>query len=265
MSYEAIKLELRDNVALVTLNRPDALNSIDDRMATELAAVVSGIADGEIAARALLITGAGRGFSAGADLATTVNPDNPEMAKDVGIVLERHYNPLIKAMRDLPVPIVAAVNGACAGAGMSLALAADVILAARSAFFLQAFVNISLVPDAGSSYFLPRLIGRAKAARMMLLGEKISAEDAECWGMLSAVHDDDKLMDEALAVATRLAAGPTGAIALIRKMLAESEENSLAEQLDLERDFQRRAGRLEDFEEGVRAFLAKRKAEFKGR
>lgn len=265
MSYEAIKLELRDNVALVTLNRPDALNSIDDRMATELAAVVSGIADGEIAARALLITGAGRGFSAGADLATTVNPDNPEMAKDVGIVLERHYNPLIKAMRDLPVPIVAAVNGACAGAGMSLALAADVILAARSAFFLQAFVNISLVPDAGSSYFLPRLIGRAKAARMMLLGEKISAEDAERWGMLSAVHDDDKLMDEALAVATRLAAGPTGAIALIRKMLAESEENSLAEQLDLERDYQRRAGRLEDFEEGVRAFLAKRKAEFKGR
>lgn len=265
MSYEAIKLELRDNVALVTLNRPEALNSIDDRMVTELAAVVDGIADGEIAARALLITGAGRGFSAGADLATTVNPDNPDTAKDVGHVLERYYNPLIKAMRDLPVPIVAAVNGPCAGAGMSIAMAADVILAGRSAFFLQAFVNISLVPDAGSSYFLPRLVGKAKAARMMLLGEKIGAEEAERWGMLSAVYDDANLMDEAFATAAKLAAGPTGAIALIRRMLAESEGNSLAEQLDLERDYQRRAGRLEDFEEGVRAFLGKRKAEFKGR
>lgn len=265
MSYAAIKLELRDNVAIVTLNRPEALNAIDGAMTSELLDVVTGITDGNIKARALLITGAGRGFSSGADLLTTVNPDNPEAAKDVGGVLEREYNPLIKALRDLPVPIVSAVNGACAGAGMSLAMAADVILAARSAFFLQAFVNVSLVPDAGSSYFLPRLVGKAKAARMMMLGEKIGAEEAERWGLLSAVYDDDKLMDEAFKIAAKLAAGPTGALALIRRMIAESEGNSLAEQLDLEREFQRRAGRLEDFAEGVRAFLAKRKPEFKGR
>lgn len=264
MKFETLLLEQRDGVDILTLNRPDALNSFSDKMADEFRAVLDGLMDGQLSGRALLITGAGRGFCAGADLIGSINPNDPAMAKDVGIVLERHYNQIIKTLQALPVPVVAAVNGPCAGAGMSLAMACDIIIAGRSAAFVQAFVNISLVPDAGSSYFLPRLVGKARAARMMMLGEKIGAEEAERWGLVSAVVDDDKLMDEAMRIAAKLAAGPTQALAMTRDLLTRSADNSLSEQLDLEREYQKRAGRLDDFKEGVDAFINKRKPSFKG-
>ncbi len=256
--------EITDDVAVLTLNRPQALNAIDEQLALDLRRALTDLTRGRLSARALVLTGAGRGFCAGADLASGINPNDSATLEDLGMVLERHYNPIIKLLRALPMPIVAAVNGPCAGAGMSLAIASDIVIAGQSASFLQAFVNIGLVPDAGSSYFLPRLAGRGRAARMMLLGEKLTAADALEWGVVSSVVDDDKLMDEAMKVARKLAQGPTKAINLIRHMLDQSEINGLSDQLDLERTLQAEAGRYDDFKEGVAAFMEKRKANFKG-
>lgn len=264
MTYENLLLDSQNDVVTITLNRPAALNSFTAAMAEEFHDALTKLGDGGIPARALLITGAGRGFCAGADLNAGIGFSTGS-APDLGVVLERYYNPIIKRIRGLALPTVAAVNGPAAGAGMSFALACDLIIAGRSASFLQAFVNIGLVPDAGSSYFLPRLVGPVRAARMTMLGEKIPAEEAERWGMIAKVVDDADLMSEARVIAEKLARGPTAAIAQIRLMLHASETNSLAQQLDLERDSQRRLGFAEDFKEGVTAFLEKRPAKFSGR
>ncbi len=267
MNFETITLGITDQVATLTLNRPERLNAFTSKMHEDLRFALDKIrAPG--AARCVIITGAGRGFCAGADLAD--NPPangsgNDSGPRDLGATLEKNYNPFILSLRALEMPLVAAVNGPCAGAGMSLALACDIVVAARSATFLQAFCNIGLVPDAGSTYFLPRLAGRARAAGMALLGEKISAETALDWGLIWKVVDDAALMSEAGSIAKKLASGPTKGLALIRQALDQSWSNDLAHQLDVERDAQRQAGRTFDFAEGVTAFLQKRPARFQGR
>lgn len=264
MPYDTITFEVSDSVGLLTLNRPDSLNAINWPLLDDIGAVLSLIEGGENGVRCLLLTGAGRGFCSGADLSrddlSAVGPD-----RDIGLTLEQKYNPVFKRLRALPVPLVTAVNGAAAGAGMSLALAGDIVIAARSAYFLQAFVNIGLIPDAGSTYVVPRLVGKARAQAMMMLGEKVPAEVARDWGMIYEVAEDDALMDRARQIASSLAAGPTVALGHIRTLINASSGNSYADQLDLERAMQKAAGRTEDFVEGVSAFAQKRKAEFKGR
>jgi 2-(1,2-epoxy-1,2-dihydrophenyl)acetyl-CoA isomerase len=211
-------------------------------------------------ARCLLLTGAGRGFSSGADLASSGG-----LPEDVGLALERHFNPLMEAIAACPVPVVAAVNGPAAGAGASLALMADIVLAGRSAYFLQAFVNIGLVPDAGATWLLPRLAGRARAMEMMMLGERISAQKAAEWGMISRVVEDEFLAEEALTLAANLARGPTRALGLIRRLARDAEQSSLTDALAAERIAQREAGETEDFKQAVFAFLQKRQPTFEGR
>jgi 2-(1,2-epoxy-1,2-dihydrophenyl)acetyl-CoA isomerase len=211
-------------------------------------------------ARCLLLTGAGRGFSSGADLAS-----GGGLPDDVGAALEAYFNPLIEAVFACPLPVVAAVNGPCAGAGCSLALAADIVLASESAYFLQAFINIGLIPDAGATWLLPRLAGRARAMEMMMLGERLSARKAAKWGLISREVDDDKLMDEANGLAARLAAGPTLAYGLLRRLARDAEQSTLSEALTAERHAQREAGRTADFQGAVLAFLQKKPPEFSGR
>ncbi len=215
-------------------------------------------------ARCLLVTGAGRAFCAGADLSQR-QPTDDGARPDLGRSIEENYNPLIRRLRALAIPTIAAVNGPAAGAGMSLALTCDIVIAARSAYFLQAFCNIGLIPDAGSTYFLPRLIGSARAAGMAMLGEKLPAETAAAWGLIWKCVDDDRLMTEAETLAEWLAAGPTKTLALIKDTLNRSISNDLDAQLAAERDAQRQAGLSDDFAEGVRAFLEKRPARFSGR
>lgn len=258
MSFEHIRLELSPAaLAIITLARPDRLNALSAQTVDELRAAVEQV--GGSGARCLLITGEGRGFSSGADLAGGGLPE------DAGAALEKHFNPLIEALFALEIPVVAAVNGAAAGAGCSLALAADIVIAARSAYFLQAFVNIGLIPDAGATWLLPRVAGRARAMEMMMLGERISAEQALEWGMIARTVEDEHLISEAVALATRLAGGPTIALGLIRKLARHSEQLSLTEALGAERMAQRRAGETEDFTTAVGAFLAKHQPRFEGR
>jgi 2-(1,2-epoxy-1,2-dihydrophenyl)acetyl-CoA isomerase len=248
-----------NGVATLTLNRPESLNALNSALLDEMRAAVERL-PGE-GARCLLLTGAGRAFSSGADLAAGAGGGMPD---DLGAALEEHFNPLIEAILAAPVPVVAAVNGPCAGAGCSLALAADIVLAGRSAYFLQAFVNIGLVPDAGATWLLPRLAGRARAIEMMMLGERVPAEQAQAWGMIARVVEDAALADEARALAARLAAGPTRALGLIRRLARDSAHLSLADALAAERTAQREAGRTADFRAGVMAFLAKQPARFEG-
>lgn len=259
MSYNTILVDVTDHVATVTLNRPDRLNALTVEMLTELRTMLGDIE--KRGARALLITGAGRGFCAGADLSAD-RFDQSDL--DLGHVLDTVYNPLVRALRSLQMPIVSAVNGPCAGAGMSLAIGADIVVAGESATFLQAFCNIGLVPDAGSTWYLPRAVGRARALGMALLGEKLPAKTAADWGLIWQCVADDQLMPTAKAMATKLANGPTRGLGLIRRALHMSELNGLDAQLDLERDSQRQAGRTRDFREGVQAFLQKRPAKFTG-
>jgi 2-(1,2-epoxy-1,2-dihydrophenyl)acetyl-CoA isomerase len=259
MIFENIRLEHSPvAVATVTLARPATLNALNGATVDEIRAAVEEVGKSE--ARCLMITGEGRGFSSGADLAS-----GGGLPDDAGAALEKHFNPLIEALFALPIPVVAAVNGPAAGAGCSLALAADIVVAARSAYFLQAFVNIGLIPDAGATWLLPRLAGRARAMEMMMLGERVSAEQALDWGLIARVVDDENLASESLALATRLAEGPTVALGLIRKLARVSQSLPLGEALAAERIAQRDAGRTGDFRNAVMSFLQKRKPRFEGR
>lgn len=261
MAYTTIRLDISDRVATLTLNRPDKLNAFTAEMHAELKDALARVAAPDAGARALLITGAGRGFCAGQDLSQRAGP----VAPDLGETLETQFNPLIRTLRGLELPVIGAVNGVAAGAGASLALACDITLAARSASFLQAFAKIGLIPDSGSTFFLPRLVGEARARGLALLADKIGAEQAAAWGLIWKVVDDDRLMPEATALARHLATQPTRGLALIKQALNRSAANDLDRQLDLERDLQRVAGRTEDYREGVAAFLEKRPPQFKGR
>jgi 2-(1,2-epoxy-1,2-dihydrophenyl)acetyl-CoA isomerase len=261
--YATILFEIAGNVATLTLNRPDKLNSFTSAMHRELRDAVQQVRD-DASVRVLLITGAGRGFCAGQDLSERVmSGDAADF--DVGATLEEYYNPLVLGLRALPVPVVCAVNGVAAGAGANFALAADVVIAARSAKFLEAFARIGLIPDAGGTYVLPRLVGAARAMGLSMLAEPISAEQAEAWGLIWKCVDDEQLGHEAAKLTSALAAGPTRAYALIKQALYASSSNTAEAQLALEARLQREAGKTADFKEGVKAFLEKRPARFVGR
>jgi 2-(1,2-epoxy-1,2-dihydrophenyl)acetyl-CoA isomerase len=261
MSEPAVTYVAEAGVATLTLNRPSVLNALNDEL---LQALRDGLAraKADAAVRAVLLTGAGRGFCAGADLAAGAMRSGPH---DVAQSLRERYHPIILAMRQFPKPIVGAVNGAAAGAGMSIALACDIVLAGESASFLQAFTRIGLVPDCGSTWFLPRMAGDVRARAMIMLAEKIGATDALQFGLVWRVFADDRLLAEALAVAQRMAAMPTRAYELIKQGLAVSSGNGLGEQLEVEALLQAQALATEDHKEGVAAFLRKRPAQFKGR
>lgn len=262
MSFATIRFELGDGVATLTLNRPDRLNSFTTEMHEEVAAALATV-ESDSTIRALLLTGAGRGFCAGQDLNLREASAGGEF--DAGAAIDRYYNPLVRRLRALRKPVIAAVNGPAAGAGANLAFACDIVLAARSASFLQAFCRIGLVPDTGGTWFLPRLAGSARALGMMLLGEPLPAATAAEWGLIWKVVDDEKLMSEACALATKLAQGPTIGLGLIKEALNRSLVSTLDAQLDSERDLQRIAATSADFREGVAAFLEKRPARFTGR
>lgn len=254
---------VEQGVMTITLNRPDRLNSFNDLMHQQLAESLTQ-AERDDSVRCLLITGAGRGFCAGQDLNDrNVDPSGP--APDLGLSVERFYNPLVRRLAALPAPVIAAVNGVAAGAGATLALGCDMVLAARSASFVMAFSRLGLVPDCGGSWFLPRVAGRARAMGLALLGEKLSAEQAAQWGMIWQLVEDAELADTSLQLARHLAAQPTFGLGLIKQALLAAETNGLDAQLDLERDYQRMAGRSADYREGVSAFLAKRPPQFSGK
>lgn len=260
MSESAVRYAVEGGVATLTMNRPDVLNALNDDL---LLGLREGLAraKADAAVRAVLLTGAGRGFCAGADLAAGSKREGPY---DVSQGLRERYHPIVLAMRKFPKPIVGAVNGVAAGAGMSLALACDVVLAGESASFLQAFSRIGLVPDCGSTWFLPRMVGDVRARAMMLLADKIGAADALKFGLVWQVVADAQLMTEAMATANKLAAMPTRALDLIKQALAVSSGNGLGEQLEVEAALQAQAMATADHKEGVSAFLAKRPANFKG-
>lgn len=262
MAEETILSEISEGVARITLNRPDKLNAFNETMHLALRAALDRAA-GDDSVRAVLLTGAGRGFCAGQDLGDRDVSGNQEL--DLGHTLETYYNPLIRQLRALPLPVVCAVNGVAAGAGANIALACDLVLAARSANFIQAFCRLGLVPDSGGTFSLPRLVGEARAKGLALLGEKLSAEQAEAWGLIWRAVDDDALLDEAGRLAGHLATQPTKGLGFIKQALQASLGNSLDQQLDLERDLQRQAGRSADYREGVRAFMEKRPPVFQGR
>ena len=250
-------------VLTITLNRPEKLNAFNPEMHSLLRQAIERAGD-EADIRAVLLTGSGRGFCAGQDLAErNVSPGAAPI--DLSVSIGSYYNPLVRRLRGLPKPVVCAVNGVAAGAGANIALACDLVLAARSASFVQSFSRLGLVPDSGGTYFLPRLAGTARAMGLALLGEKLSAEDAERWGLIWKAVDDDRLLAEANALARALAAGPTKGYGLVKRALYASAGNSLEAQLDLERDLQRDAGSSADYREGVSAFLEKREPRYQGK
>src|SRR5271169_5221108 len=262
MEFERASLEIDGALAILSLNHPEVLNALSDEMLRGMSDALDALAGSDRPIRCLMITGTGRAFSAGANLQAGGNAPLPRRA---GHVLETQYHPFLRRLRELPYPLVTAVNGAAAGAGMSIALMGDLILCARSAYFLQAFRRIGLVPDCGSTWLLPRLIGRARSVELSLLGERLPAETALSWGLVNRVHDDAALTQETMTLAHELANGPTIALALIRKLYWDSPDNSFEDQLNLEFESQRIAGSAEDFKEGVSAFLEKRPAKFRGK
>jgi 2-(1,2-epoxy-1,2-dihydrophenyl)acetyl-CoA isomerase len=263
MAYETIQFEVADGAARLTLNRPDRLNSFTLQMHGEVADALSKV-EHDPGVRALLLTGAGRGFCAGQDLSDrAVAPGGDGV--DLGDSLEKSYNPLIKRIMNLPKPVVCAVNGVAAGAGANIAFACDVVLAARSARFIQSFSNIGLVPDSGGTWLLPRLAGHARALGLALTGEPLSAERAEAWGLIWRCVDDEQLKSEAHKLLARLAGGPTKGLAAIKLAMRKGWQVALEEQLDLERDLQRDLGHSADYKEGVAAFGEKRPPKFTGR
>jgi 2-(1,2-epoxy-1,2-dihydrophenyl)acetyl-CoA isomerase len=261
LAFETIRYEVRDGWVRVTLNRPDKLNAFNATMHDELAAALDQVRRDE--ARALLLTGEGRGFSAGQDLADPEFPTGE--GADVGAVLESRYNPLVRRLKELPLPVVAAVHGIAAGAGANVALACDLVVAGRGASFVQAFAKVGLIPDAGGTWTLTRRLGEARALGLALTGAPLSGEDAAAWGLIWKAVDDDAVLAEAEALAGELAQGPTRAFALTKRAVRDAAVNDLDAQLGREADLQREAGHGEDFREGVRAFLDKRAPVFKGR
>jgi len=262
MEFDRAKLDIQGSVGIVTLNHPEVMNAVSPEMLGGLMKAFDEVENPKRGVRCLVMTGEGRGFCAGANLQRPAGDSSG--SSDAGLVLETLYHPFLRRIRNLQIPFVTAVNGAAAGVGMSFALMGDLVLCARSAYFLQAFRRIGLVPDGGSTWILPRLIGKVRAMELSLLGEKLPAETALQWGLVNRVYDDGELIDNAKTLATDLANGPTKALGLIRRLYWESLDNSYEEQLNLERQSQRVAGSSEDFREGVRAFLEKRPAKFKG-
>ncbi|AXK83668.1 2-(1,2-epoxy-1,2-dihydrophenyl)acetyl-CoA isomerase [Pseudolabrys taiwanensis] len=257
MDETPVLVDRRPDFWVLTLNRPQRLNSFTQAMHV---ALMKALDEAEAqGCRALLITGAGRGFCAGQDLS------DPIAKGDLGDTIERYYNPLLRKLRNLPFPTVAGVNGVAAGAGANIAFACDIVLAAKSANFTQAFAKIGLVPDSGGTWLLPRLAGSARARGLALLAEPLSAEKAESWGLIWKAVDDDKLIAEAEKICTQFGSGPTFGLAQIKRALDAAETNDFATQLDLERDLQRAAGRSPDYAEGVKAFMEKRAPVFTGR
>jgi 2-(1,2-epoxy-1,2-dihydrophenyl)acetyl-CoA isomerase len=264
MQFKHVMLDFDGQVAILKLDHPEVMNAVSKDMLGGLSDAIDAIEDRRGDVRCLVITGVGRAFCAGANLQGRNNAE-PGKRTNAGAALETAYHPFLRRLRNLHCPIVTSVNGAAAGAGMSFALMGDMILCARSAYFLQAFRRIGLVPDCGSTWLLPRLVGRARSVELSLMGERLPAEKALEWGLINRVYDDAVLMEETMKLAHELANGPTIALSLIRKLYWESPENSFEDQLDLEQQFQRVAGAAEDFKEGVSAFLEKRPAKFKGR
>ena len=262
MDYQTIIVEEKNAVGYLSFNRPKQLNSFNETMHQEVSSVLKAWAKNtEI--RAVVISAEGRGFCAGQDLSDRVVDPNAD-APDLGRSIETYYNPLIKLITEMPKPVLCAVNGVAAGAGANIALACDIVLAAESASFIQAFCRLGLVPDSGGTWFLPRLVGRAQAMGLALLGDKIPAEQALQLGMIWKVIADDQLKSETSKLAEHLATQPTYGLSLIKKAIHAASDNSLAEQLLLERDLQRLAGRSSDYREGVQAFMQKRTPQYKG-
>ena len=259
MEEKTILVERRPGYRSITLNRPQRLNAFSERMHRELKRAIDE-AESDSACRALLLTGAGRAFCAGQDLNERLSQDGEPTV--LGNALETHYNPLVRKLRALPFPVVAAVNGIAAGAGANIALACDIVLAARSASFVQAFIRIGLVPDCGGTWLLPRLIGPARARGLALTGEPLPAETAEAWGLIWKTLADDVLLDEAHKLCHHFASAPAVGLALTKRALDESWDHDLDTHLDLEREMQREASLTPDYAEGVRAFLQKRAAVF---
>jgi len=261
-TFQSIALDVAAGVATITLNRPERLNSLTEAMHAELRQALERVRS-ESSTRALILTGAGRGFCAGQDL-TDRKVAAGSGPRDLGASLDTNYNPLVRSLRALPIPVVCAVNGVAAGAGASLALCGDIVIAARSASFIQAFCKLGLVPDAGGTYFLTRALGAPRAMGLAMLGDKLPAEQAEAWGLIWKCVDDAELMPAARGLAERLASGPTLGFARIKQAIYAAEKHALDAQLDLERDLQRELGRTRDYQEGVSAFIEKRAPVFKG-
>jgi len=261
-TYETVRLERADGVATLTLNRPDRLNSFTVAMHGELRAALDEVA-ADTAARCLVLTGAGRGFCAGQDLADRAVAPGSE-ALDLGFSIENYYKPMLLRLRHLRMPTVCAVNGVAAGAGANIPFACDLVVAARSASFIQSFSKLGLVPDCGGTWWLPRLVGPARAMGLALLGNKLPAAQAEQWGLIWRCVDDDQLMPSALELARQLASGPTRGYVRTREAIEANLERSFEAALDVERDYQRELGRSSDYREGVTAFIDKRAPRFTG-